>query len=33
MTRGPDKQFDPDTALEKAMHLFWANGYANTNGH
>ena len=30
MTRGPDKQFDPDTALEKAMHLFWANGYANT---
>lgn len=30
MTRGPDKQFDPKEALEKAMHLFWANGYAAT---
>jgi TetR/AcrR family transcriptional regulator, transcriptional repressor for nem operon len=30
MTRGPDKQFDPDVALEKAMALFWAKGYAAT---
>ena len=30
MTRGPDKQFDPDEALEKAMQLFWAKGYAAT---
>ncbi len=30
MTRGPDKQFDPDVALEKAMHLFWSKGYAAT---
>jgi TetR/AcrR family transcriptional repressor of nem operon len=30
MTRGPDKQFDPDDALEKAMQLFWAKGYAAT---
>jgi len=30
MTRGPDKQFDPEIALEKAMHLFWAKGYAAT---
>ncbi len=30
MSRGPDKQFDPDEALEKAMHLFWAKGYAAT---
>ena len=30
MTRGPDKQFDPDAALEKAMQLFWAKGYAAT---
>ena len=29
MTRGPDKQFDPDVALDKAMHLFWAKGYAS----
>ncbi|MGI9415193.1 MAG: TetR/AcrR family transcriptional regulator [Hyphomicrobiales bacterium] len=28
MTRGPDKQFDPEAALEKAMQLFWAKGYA-----
>lgn len=27
MTRGPDKQFDIDTALAKAMDVFWANGY------
>ena len=30
MTRGPDKQFDPEIALDKAMHLFWAKGYAAT---
>ncbi len=30
MSRGPDKQFDPDEALGKAMHLFWAKGYAAT---
>lgn len=30
MSRGPDKQFDPKRALEKAMQLFWAKGYAST---
>jgi TetR/AcrR family transcriptional repressor of nem operon len=30
MARGPDKQFDPEIALDKAMQLFWANGYAAT---
>ena len=30
MSRGPDKQFDPNKALEKAMQLFWAKGYAAT---
>ena len=30
MSRGPDKQFDPDEALEKAMQLFWTKGYAAT---
>ena len=30
MSRGPDKQFDPEIALDKAMHLFWAKGYAAT---
>ncbi len=30
MTRGPDKQFDPEMALDKAMQLFWAKGYAAT---
>ncbi len=30
MTRGPDKQFDPEIALDKAMQLFWAKGYAAT---
>lgn len=29
MTRGPAKQFDPDVALDKAMHLFWEKGYAS----
>jgi len=27
MTRGPNKQFDIDTVLAKAMDVFWANGY------
>jgi len=31
MTRGPDKQFDPDEALEAAMEVFWAKGYAATS--
>ncbi len=30
MSRGPDKQFEPDQALGKAMHLFWEKGYAAT---
>ena len=30
MTRGPDKQFDPEIALDKAMNLFWAKGYSAT---
>jgi TetR/AcrR family transcriptional repressor of nem operon len=27
MSRGPDKQFDPEDALAKAMEVFWARGY------
>ncbi|MBW4514279.1 MAG: TetR/AcrR family transcriptional regulator [Timaviella obliquedivisa GSE-PSE-MK23-08B] len=27
MTRGPEKQFDPEVALSKAMDVFWARGY------
>jgi TetR/AcrR family transcriptional repressor of nem operon len=27
MTRGPDKQFDTEVALEQAMKVFWAYGY------
>ena len=27
MTRGPDKQFDTEVALEQAMKVFWAHGY------
>lgn len=27
MTRGPDKQFDTEVALTKAMEVFWAHGY------
>ena len=27
MTRGPEKQFDPEVALAKAMEVFWAHGY------
>ena len=27
MSRGPDKQFDPEVALEKAMEVFWEQGY------
>ena len=30
VSKGPDKQFDPDEALEKAVQLFRANGYAAT---
>lgn len=30
MTRGPDKQFDPDEVLREAMCLFWAKGFAAT---
>jgi len=30
MARGPEKQFDPETALDRAMLLFWAKGYAGT---
>jgi len=30
MSRGPDKQFDPQEALGKAMQLCWAKGYAGT---
>src|SRR5262245_40713535 len=27
MSRGPEKQFDPEIALAKAMEVFWARGY------
>lgn len=27
MTRGPNKQFDSEVALTKAMEVFWAHGY------
>lgn len=27
MTRGPEKQFDTELALAKAMEVFWAHGY------
>jgi TetR/AcrR family transcriptional repressor of nem operon len=27
VSRGPDKQFDPEVALAKAMEVFWARGY------
>lgn len=27
MTRGPEKQFDTEIALSKAMEVFWAHGY------
>jgi TetR/AcrR family transcriptional repressor of nem operon len=30
MRPGPAKQFDPDTALERARDLFWARGYDGT---
>lgn len=30
MTRGPDKQFDRDEVLSRAMHLFWRQGYTAT---
>lgn len=30
MSRGPDKQFDPQEALEIATQLFWTKGYSAT---
>jgi TetR/AcrR family transcriptional regulator, transcriptional repressor for nem operon len=27
MSRGPEKRFDPEVALAKAMEVFWARGY------
>jgi TetR/AcrR family transcriptional repressor of nem operon len=30
MTRGPDKQFDRDEVLDRAMELFWQRGYEAT---
>lgn len=27
MSRGPEKQFEPEVALAKAMDVFWARGY------
>jgi TetR/AcrR family transcriptional repressor of nem operon len=30
MSPGPQKQFDRDEVLEKAMHLFWERGYEAT---
>lgn len=30
MTRGPDKQFDRQDALQKAMQVFWDQGYEPT---
>ena len=27
MSRGPNKKFEPEVALEKAMQVFWARGY------
>ncbi len=31
MTRGPEKQFDTEVALSKAMEVFWAYGYEATS--
>ncbi|MGJ3254615.1 MAG: TetR/AcrR family transcriptional regulator [Elainellaceae cyanobacterium] len=31
MTRGPEKQFDIDVALGKAMEVFWRHGYEATS--
>lgn len=31
MTRGPEKQFDIEVALTKAMEVFWAHGYEATS--
>ena len=31
MSPGPQKQFDPTEALEKAMHVFWQHGYAGSS--
>lgn len=27
MSRGPNKQFEPEVALQRAMEVFWARGY------
>jgi TetR/AcrR family transcriptional repressor of nem operon len=31
MTRGPDKRFDRDEALKRAMELFWYQGFEGTS--
>lgn len=31
MSRGPDKQFDPEVALVRAMEVFWTKGYEATS--
>ncbi len=31
MTRGPQKQFDTEVALTKAMEVFWEHGYEATS--
>ena len=31
MTRGPEKQFDTEVALTRAMEVFWAHGYEATS--
>lgn len=31
MSRGPNKQFDPEVALSRAMEVFWVRGYEATS--